>query len=122
MIHPRIFRQVIFLAVGLQLIMTLAAFLFPFLDGNVLFSLRLLIALAGGYLYGVDYEGGYTPSAMCGALVGGASVFPAVAVSVLIDMENGSMIPVATGAALLSGGIGGALGAWAAYRAMQEYK
>lgn len=122
MIHPRIFRQSLVTVIAGQLVLTLIAYLFPSLSGYVLFGLRLVMAAAGGYAYGEDYEGGYSPSAVCGMQIGGAAVLPSLALSVLLGMDPGSMVPVTLGAAVLTGGIGGALGAWAADLYMQEYR
>jgi hypothetical protein len=114
MIHPRIFRQAFLVAFGVQIVLTLCGYFFAFQPASALFLCRIVAAAIGGCLYGLDYEGGVTPSAFGGAIVGGSSIFPAVALSVSMGVDLGSMIPMATGACMLSGSLGGALGVWMA--------
>jgi|WetSurMetagenome_2_1015567.scaffolds.fasta_scaffold1600224_1 hypothetical protein len=112
MLHPRILQQAFIVAAIVQIVWALVGLIA--IPDTILFVGRLAIAAGGGYLYGMNYGGSGSASALGGTIVGGASVLPAVILSVVIGSSAGSMIPLASGAAILSGGVGGALGSWIA--------
>lgn len=110
MIHPRILKRSTLIATIVQLVWAGVGIVGvgePFLMIG-----RLAVAAGGGYVYGQSYSGSETSGALGGMLTGGGSVLPAVILSVLAGTSAGSMIPMATGAAMLAGGVGGALGGW----------
>ena len=116
MIHPRIFRQACIVALIGQFLLVLVGYAFAAFPENILLLGRLLAAGIGGYWYGVEYGTDAPPCALGGSLCGGLAALPAVILSVSISATPGSMVPIATGACMLAGGLGGWIGFWAADR------
>ena len=114
MVHPRILERATLIALILQIVLAFSVHFLTFLPDQAILLGRMLIAACGGYLYGMEYGRGAAPCALGGAIAGGISVVPAVILSVILGDAHGPMIALATGASLLTGGVGGAFGLWAA--------
>jgi hypothetical protein len=116
MIHPRIFRQAAVAAMILQIVLAVVLHFLTVFPVPVGLILRLAVAAGGGFLYGREYGRGIEACTLGGALAGGIGIAPAALLSVILGDASAQMIALAVGAGLLAGGVGGAIGLWAADR------
>jgi hypothetical protein len=121
MVQTSIFWRIMLITLVLQLVLALGGHLFGFLSGQILLCGRMMIAVTGGYLYGMEYGRGYAAGSLGGALAGGLAVLPAVLLSVLLGDGGRAMAALGSGAALICGGIGGSFGQWAANLVGKNY-
>lgn len=110
MIHTRLLLRAVLVGTVLQLVLALCAHLFPWVAGHVLLFGWMMCSATAGYVYGLTFGRGYVVGAFGGAISGGLCAVPGVAIPVLAGDSPASMMAVATGICILTGGVGGAFG------------
>ncbi len=115
MINIRILRRAAFIGLILQIALSLAGHLFPWVAIHLFLFGRMMISASAGYLYGMEYGRGYAIGALGGSIAGGLCIVPAIVLSVLLGDTAAAMLAVGTGICILTGAAGGAFGQMAAF-------
>jgi len=114
MINNRILLRATTAGLVLQLVLAATGHFIPWVVINLFLFGRMMISATAGYLYGMDFGRGYVVGALGGAIGGGLCALPAIALSVVLGDTLAPMLSLGTGICILTGGVGGGFGQWAA--------
>ena len=114
MINNRILLRAAIMGLILQLVLAGVGHFVPWVAIHLFLFGRMMISASAGYLYGMNFGRGYVVGALGGAIGGGLCVLPAIAMSVLLGDTLAPMLSLGTGICILTGGVGGSFGQWAA--------
>lgn len=98
----------------LQLVLAGAAHFVPGATPLLVLFARMMIAASAGYAYGLMLGKGYWRAALGGAIAGGLSVVPGLALSIVLSDSAAGFMATGTAIAILTGAVGGAFGQMAA--------
>ena len=115
MVDIRFLRHATIAGAVLQIALSLAGHIFPWVAIHFFLFGRMMISASAGYLYGMEYGRGYAVGALGGAIAGGLCLVPAILLSVLLGDTEAAMLAVGTGICILTGAAGGVFGQMAAF-------
>lgn len=114
MFDARLILRAAIVGTVLHLVLAIAAHFVSWISPNMFLFGRMMCSATAGYVYGMSLGRGYAVGAAGGAVAGGLSAIPVIALSVLWGDTEAAMVAVGTGICMLTGGVGGAFGQMAA--------